>query len=158
LVDEKLMNPIEGLQNTIKLFNYFHDLFQRKLPSNAPIGLINLNCENVRSKIQSTPKDRIAQLEKDIPDVIKKRNDESKKWLETQIRNLEKQIFTVEDFVEQQSFYNYASDNFQGVRDRVDMYSQIYNVLSEFQLKVKKEDKDSFTESTTAISKLSGHI
>jgi len=31
-------------------------------------------------------------------------------------------------------------------------------VLAEFQLKVKKEDKDSFGESLTAISKLSGHI
>ena len=38
------------------------------------------------------------------------------------------------------------------------MYGQIYNVLAEFQLKVKKEDKDSFGESLTAISKLSGHI
>jgi uncharacterized Zn finger protein (UPF0148 family) len=38
------------------------------------------------------------------------------------------------------------------------MYGQIYNVLSEFQLKVKKEDKDSYNESITAISKLNGHI
>jgi hypothetical protein len=74
--------------------------------------LVNLNCENVRAKIQSTPKDYIAQLEKDIPEVIRQRNEESKKWLENQIRNLEKQIYSVEDFVEQQSYYNYASDNF----------------------------------------------
>jgi hypothetical protein len=151
LVDEKLMNPIEGLQNTIRLFNYYHDLFQRKLPSNAPIGLVNLNCENVRQKIQSTPKDYISQIEKNIPEVIKGRNEESKKWLEAQIRNLEKPIFTVEEFVEQQSHYNFASENFQSHRDRIDMYNQTYNVLAEFQLKVKKEDKDSFNESITAI-------
>jgi DNA repair exonuclease SbcCD ATPase subunit len=36
------------------------------------------------------------------------------------------------------------------------MYGQIYNVLKEFQLKVKKEDTDSFNESLTAISKLQG--
>lgn len=29
----------------------------------------------------------------------------------------------------------------------VDLYGQIYNVLSEFSLKVKKEDKDNFSES-----------
>jgi superfamily II RNA helicase len=153
------MNPIEGLQNTIRLFNYYHDLFQRKLPTNAPIGLVNLNCESVRAKIQSTPKDYLAQLEKDIPDVIKKRNEEAKKWLEVQIRNLNKpNLQDVEEFVDQQAFYNYASENFQSVRDKVDMYGQVYNVLAEFQLKVKKEDKDSFGESLTAISKLSGHI
>lgn len=46
-----LVNPIDGLSNTIKLFNYYHALFQRKLPSIAPIGLVSLNCESVRSKI-----------------------------------------------------------------------------------------------------------
>jgi hypothetical protein len=38
------------------------------------------------------------------------------------------------------------------------MYGQTYNVLAEFQLKVKKEDKDSFNESITSIGKLNGHI
>jgi DNA-directed RNA polymerase subunit F len=38
------------------------------------------------------------------------------------------------------------------------MYGQTYNVLAEFQLKVKKEDKDSYNESITSISKLNGHI
>jgi hypothetical protein len=90
LYNEALMNPIEGLQNTIRLFNYYHDLFQRKLPSNAPIGLINLNCENVRQKIQSTPKDYISQIEKTIPEVMRDRNEKAKKWLEDQIRSLEK--------------------------------------------------------------------
>lgn len=33
------------------------------------------------------------------------------------------------------------------IRDRVDLYGQYYNSLAEFQLKVKKEDKDNFTES-----------
>jgi len=96
-----LINPIDGLSNAIKLFNYYHDLFQRKLPSIAPIGLVSLNCESVRSKIQSTPKYYISQLEKDVPDVIRKRNDASKKWLELRIKELEINIHTVEDFVEQ---------------------------------------------------------
>lgn len=40
----------------------------------------------------------------------------------------------------------YTNDNFQNVRDRVDLFGQIYNTLAEFSLKVKKEDKDNFTE------------
>jgi hypothetical protein len=88
--------------------------------------------------------------------IIKERNDVSKKWLEEQIRNLSKPDTGVEEFVEQNAFYNYANENFQNIRDNVDMYGQIYNVLKEFQLKVKKEDTDSFNESLTAISKLQG--
>lgn len=38
------------------------------------------------------------------------------------------------------------------------MYGQTYNVMAEFTLKVKKEDKDSYNESIQAISKLNGLI
>lgn len=38
------------------------------------------------------------------------------------------------------------------------MYGQVYNVLAEFSLKVPKEDKDSFNETISAISKLAGYI
>lgn len=41
------------------------------------------------------------------------------------------------------------------MRDKVDLYGQIYNLLAEFQLKVKKEDKDNFTECVQQISQLS---
>jgi hypothetical protein len=147
LTDLMLINPIDGLTNTIKLFNFYHDLFSRKLPSIAPIGLVSLNCESVRSKIQSTPKDYIKHLEQDIPEVIKKRNDDAKKWLETRIKELEINIHTVEDFVQQQTYYNFTNEHFQTQRDSIDMFGQTHNVLNEFTLKVKKEDKDSLSES-----------
>jgi hypothetical protein len=75
------------------------------------------------------------------------------------IKNLDKpSLPSVEDFVAQTNYYNNAVDTFQGIRDRVDMIGQIYNVFAdpEFQLKVKKEDKDAYNESLTLISKLSG--
>lgn len=34
------------------------------------------------------------------------------------------------------------------------MFGQVYNVLKEFQLKVKKEDTDAFTDSLASISRL----
>lgn len=60
----------------------------------------------------------------------------------------------VDDFVEQNGYYNETSDNFQNERDKIDMYGQTHGILLEFQLKVKKEDKDSLTESISAVSKL----
>ncbi len=60
--------------------------------------------------------------------------------------------------MERTTNYTSTCDSFQNVRDRVDMYGQVYNVLAEFSLKVPKEDKDSFNETISAISKLAGYI
>ena len=74
------------------------------------------------------------------------------------ISNLGKPVTNVEEFVEQNGHLVYVNENFQNVRDRVDLYGQIYNTLAEFQLKVKKEDKDNFTESVQQISQLSNIV
>jgi hypothetical protein len=47
-----------------------------------------------------------------IPEVIRGRTAKSKQWLEKQIRDLSKPDTGVEDFVEQNTFYNYANDHF----------------------------------------------
>jgi hypothetical protein len=60
LVDENLVNPIECIQNTIRLFNHYHEVFNTKLPRTADIGLIQLDSKSSRSKIQPTPKKYIA--------------------------------------------------------------------------------------------------
>lgn len=38
------------------------------------------------------------------------------------------------------------------------MYDQTYSLMSDFTLKIKKEDKDQLNESNQAISKLNGLI
>jgi hypothetical protein len=61
----------------------------------------------------------------------------------------------VEEFVQQDEFYKFTNDRFQDVRDRVDMFGQIYNKLKDFNMKIKKEDMDAFNESLASISNLS---
>lgn len=56
LVNERLRNPVDGLQNTINLFNHFNELFSMRLPNQADIGLIQLDAKSARTKIQPTPK------------------------------------------------------------------------------------------------------
>lgn len=99
-----------------------------------------------------TAKQLLASLEELIPKIIRQRTDESKKWLQKSIRDLQKAVATVEDFVEQNNNMNYTNENFQNYRDKVDLYGQFYNTLAEFQLKVKKEDKDNYTECVQLIS------
>jgi hypothetical protein len=154
LVNEQLRNPVEGLTHTIDLFNHHHELFSSKLPTKAEIGLILLDSANARSSIQPTPKQRIASIEKFIPSVLKQRNDQQKAWLEARIKELEKPVSDVSQFVQQLEYYNAIEEAFQNVRDNIDLYGQMYNVFSDKSLKVKKEDKDAFNESLQRIAQL----
>ena len=122
------------------------------------IGLLQIDSKGCRSTLLPTPKDYIAQIEALVPKIIRERTDECKKWLRKAISNLSKPVTNVEEFVEQNGHLTYVNENFQNVRDRVDLFGQIYNTLAEFQLKVKKEDKDNFTESVQQISQLSNIV
>jgi len=86
---------------------------------------------------------------------LKERNADAQAWLKQQIRNLNLPVSGVEEFVQQDEFYKFTNDRFQDVRDRVDMFGQIYNKLKDFNMKSKKEDTDAFTESLASISNLS---
>jgi predicted RNA-binding protein Jag len=152
---ERLANPIESLENTIKLFSLYQKNFSSQIPSTADIGLIQIDSKSARTKIQPTPERYIKQINEFIPVEIKKRNQKCKQWLTERIRELSKPTNNVEEFVEQSGFYKYADDHFQDIRDQVDMLGQVYNVMSNFNLKVKKEDKDAFNDSMAQISQLS---
>jgi hypothetical protein len=112
LIHDRLANPIESLQNTIKLFETYQKMFASKIPTTAPIGLILLDSNSARTKIKPTPEAYIKEINKFIPIEIKRRNDEAKEWLKLRIRELNKPIGNVEDFVEQSNYYNYASEHF----------------------------------------------
>jgi hypothetical protein len=86
---------------------------------------------------------------------LKERNADAQSWLKQQIRNLNLPVSGVEEFVQQDEFYKFTNDRFQDVRDRVDMFGQIYNKLKDFSMKIKKEDTDAFNESLASISNLS---
>jgi len=91
LTNERLRNPIDSLKHTLRLFKFQNELFSSKLPKMAEIGLIQLDSKNVRDKIQPTPKERIATIEKKIPEVIRFRNIRAKEWLSSRIKQLDKQ-------------------------------------------------------------------
>jgi hypothetical protein len=47
-----------------------------------------------------SPKKCLARIEAIIPDIIRKRTDEMRRWLTASIKSLSKSTATVEDFVE----------------------------------------------------------
>jgi len=154
LMNERLRNPIETLENVIKLFDYHHDYFTKNLPNTADIGLIQLDSKSARQKIQPTPHQYKEQLHVFIPQVIHDRMQDYKKWLTQQARNLDKKAGNVEEFVEQTNFYNSAGDQFQNYRDKVDILSQMIGKMEENDMKVKREDQDLLKETQKSISDL----
>jgi len=61
-------------------------------------------------------------------------------------------VNNVEEFVDQNNHLNYTQENFQDVRDNVNLYGDYMNIMSEYKIKTKKEDKDNFTEVVQMIS------
>jgi len=89
-----------------------------------------------------------------VPDVIKKRTDDCRRWLSASLKSLGKTTPSVEDFVEQSNSLNKVSDLFQDIRDKVDLYGMYYNIFTEYGIGFKKEDRDSHNDAVTDISKL----
>jgi len=92
LMHDRLSNPIDSLSNVIKLFNSYKQMFSSKIPSTADIGLIQLDSKSARTKIQPTPDMYLKEINRFIPIEMKKKNDESKQWLNERIRELKKPI------------------------------------------------------------------
>jgi hypothetical protein len=67
-------------------------------------------------------------------------------------------VHDVDEFVEQNEYYNAAEKLFLDYRDKVGMYEHYHNKLTEFNLKVSKDDKAQLTESNASIANLSMHI
>lgn len=138
---------------TTKLFKIQKEKFEA-IPQVAFRGLLKLDNTRTREVLLPSPKRCLISIEKIVPDTIRKRTDENRRWLTAAIKSLSKSTASVEDFVEQSNALNKVQEQFQDVRDRVDLYGQYYNIFHEFTITFKKEDKDSHNEAVTDISKL----
>jgi hypothetical protein len=67
-----------------------------------------LDSKTTRKKISPTPKDKIKEIEKFIPVVLRERIEEGKKWLDQQYKDLSKPVTNVEEYVEQLGYFNYV--------------------------------------------------
>lgn len=122
LLHDRLRNPVESISHTIKLFSLYHTLFNSNLPSMTEIGLLQVDSRGCRTTLLPTPKNFIGKIEDMIPKVIRERTDESKRWLRKALSNLSKPVTNVEEFVEQNGHLTFTNENFQNIRDRVDLY------------------------------------
>lgn len=115
-------------------------LFGTSVPSSTSVGLIKLDSKKTKNLITPMPKICMQKLEQIVPDTIKERLEEADKWLTDCTRKLSKPAGTVDEFVDQNANLTYTNDNFQNVRDKVALYEQYFNIMSNSGIKGAKED------------------
>jgi len=102
-----------------------------------------------------TPKDLQESIEKLVPERTKIRTLEVSEWLSQSIRELQKPVNDVSDFVEQSKNYNRINELFNPMREKIDLYGQFLNVISNVgSIKIKKEDENAIKDAEKEISRL----
>ena len=80
LINEKLKQPTDMLIFTTKLFKLQKEKFE-EIPSTAFRGLLKLDNTKTRETLIPSPKQCLLRLEQIIPDTIRLRTDEMRRWL-----------------------------------------------------------------------------
>lgn len=86
--------------------------------------------------------------------VVRSRLDTVRKWIQESKGKLQLTVDTVEDYVTQNSALIFVKGRYQGTKDKIDLFGQIYNILVETGMVVKKDDKSSHTEGIQEIMQL----
>jgi len=155
LIDENLFNAVETLTNVLQLLRHYQAHFASNLPGTTDIGLLHLDSKKIRSMLLPTPKDLQESIEKLVPERTKIRTLEVSEWLSQSIRELQKSVNDVSDFVEQSKNYNRINELFNPMREKIDLYGQFLNVISNVgSIKIKKEDENAIKDAEKEISRL----
>ena len=79
-INEKLKQPTDMLIYTTKLFKIQKEKFE-EIHQTAFRGLLKLDNSKTRDALLPSPKKCFQRIEQFIPDTIRKRTDESRRWL-----------------------------------------------------------------------------
>lgn len=99
LVDIDLVNSVEALQNTLALLKWQHSHFQTQLPGVTDIGLLHLDSKKIKQDLAPTPRALQDEVEKLVPRITKDRTILVLDWLTQSIRDLQRPVNDVSDFV-----------------------------------------------------------
>lgn len=124
-----MKNPVDTISYVMKLFKYYQGHFQSNLPATTDIGMLQLDSKEIKTRLQPTPKQFNDDIEILLPKVNRSRITEAKEWLVKSIRDLQMDVTNVAEFVIQCQHHAKITDRFQTVRDKIDLYSSIYQIV-----------------------------
>jgi len=125
------------------------------LPGVTDIGLLHLDSKKIKADLAPTPKHLQDDVEKLVPRVTKERTMLVLEWLTQSIRDLQRPVNDVSDFVLQIQDFNRINEQFQAKRDQIDLFGQFHGVLAAAAIKIKKEDENAIKDAEKEISRLS---
>ena len=79
-------------------------------------------------------------------------------WLTQSIREMQKHVADVSDFVLKKKDFDRISIENQPRRDQIDLYSQYMSVLHNFGFKIKKDDQNAISDAEKEQTRLAQHL
>ena len=79
-------------------------------------------------------------------------------WLTQSIREMQKHVADVSDFVLKKKDFDRITIENQPKRDQIDLYSQYMNVLHNFGFKLKKDDQNAISDAEKEQTRLAQHL
>lgn len=121
------------------------------IPQNRELGMIRINLNEIKNHLTPSPKDCLAKLKRMLPLMVKRRVDHYKQWLLAQIQSISFSPTNVETYVKQIQSLEYIDKNYQGIKDKIDVNVQIYNICLNFEIESKEEKNKKFVDEVYTI-------
>ena len=158
ILHENLNNPTEVLPELLKMLNNQADDFDNYLPEGKDLGLLKVNFHKVKNALKPNPKKTFERIKKELPLVIRRRLIKKKEWLNDRIASISSPAIEVDEYIRQVQALDFIDQNFQKVKDDIDLYQNLHRICSQNGIEVSKEDGKLLSEIFQIISILSMQV
>ena len=154
LLHDRVLRPVETLTSALKLFGLQKQKFLDKIPETCNLGILKIDCSATRKALLPSPVVATRKIEELANVAMRTRLQEVRGWIAASRNELQIKVESVEDYVRQKNSWNKIADVFQSMKDRVDIYGSIYNIMTDFSMQVRKDDRNFHTETLQELMQL----
>jgi dynein heavy chain, axonemal len=142
LTHDRLRSPTEVLPVLLQRLVDQKEAFKVFVPSHKDLGLLRVRFQDLKNALSPQPKLCLARLKEILPRMVRSRIEKVKEWMEEHIRLLRTFPTNVDEYVNQIQSLEYVEDNYQAIKDQVELNDQIFAILDAYDLPAR-EDKSS---------------
>lgn len=100
--------------------------FKGFMAAQKDLGLLRVRFSDLKSALSPQPKQCLLKLKEILPKMVKGRIEGIRRWMDEQIRLLKTFPTNVDEYVNQIQSLEYIEDNYQSVKDQVELNDQIF--------------------------------